>query len=45
VLDKSQELDSKMWWWNKVDYKKEVERLKVWWRNRIAYLDEEINKL
>jgi spore coat protein CotH len=42
-LEKSHEANDKIWWWNKVDYPKEIMRLKEWWRNRIAYLHREIN--
>jgi spore coat protein CotH len=42
-LEKSYQANAKVWWWNKVDYPKEIARLKEWWRNRIAYLQREIN--
>jgi spore coat protein CotH len=44
LLEKSVQANAKIQWWNKVDYPKEIERLKTWWRNRIEYLDTEINK-
>ncbi|MDR0877120.1 MAG: CotH kinase family protein [Treponema sp.] len=43
-LEKSHKINFKVWWWNKVDYKKEIERMKSWWRNRIEYLNKEINE-
>jgi spore coat protein CotH len=44
LLEKSAQANSKVWWWNKVDYPKEIERLKAWWRARIDYLNTEINR-
>jgi hypothetical protein len=43
LLDKSQELNFRVWTWKKTNYKKEIERMKAWWRNRIEYLNTEIN--
>jgi hypothetical protein len=43
LLEKTVEANSKVWWWNKVDYKKETERLKAGWKERIGYLNTEIN--
>jgi spore coat protein CotH len=43
LLGKSQEANSKVWWWKKVDYAKEIERMKQWWKDRTAYLHTEIN--
>jgi spore coat protein CotH len=43
MLGASQELNSKVWWWNKVDYKEEIDRMKVWWKTRVEYLTTEIN--
>jgi spore coat protein CotH len=42
-LEKSRRANDTVWWWNKVDYPKEIARLKEWWRNRISYLNGEIN--
>jgi spore coat protein CotH len=44
LLEKSRYTDSKVYWWNAVDYKEEIERMKGWWRKRIEYLDREINQ-
>jgi hypothetical protein len=44
LLEKSIQTNSKVWWWNKVDYQKEIERMKTWWRERIDYLNTEINQ-
>lgn len=44
AMEASHEINYRVWWWNKVDYKKEIERMKIWWRNRIAYLNTEINR-
>ncbi|MDR2768084.1 MAG: CotH kinase family protein [Treponema sp.] len=44
LLEKSHKANSKVWWWNAVDYKKEIERMKDWWRRRIEYLNTEINQ-
>jgi spore coat protein CotH len=44
ALDKSQEMNYKVWWWKKVNYKDEIEKMKIWWRARIDYLNTEINK-
>jgi spore coat protein CotH len=44
LLEESAEANSKVWWWNKVDYQKEIERMKTWWRERINYLNTEINQ-
>jgi spore coat protein CotH len=43
MLEESQKLNSRIWWWKKVYYKKEIERMKAWWRNRIDCLNTEIN--
>jgi hypothetical protein len=43
LLEKSRSADSKIYWWNAVDYQNEIERMKEWWRKRIAYLNREIN--
>jgi spore coat protein CotH len=45
LLEKSRYADSKVYWWNAVDYKEEIGRMKEWWRNRIEYLNGEINQL
>jgi spore coat protein CotH len=42
-LDKSQEINFRVWTWKKTGYKKEIARMKTWWRNRIEYLNTEIN--
>jgi spore coat protein CotH len=42
-LEKSHEANDTVWWWNKVDYPKEITLLKEWWKNRISYLHKEIN--
>jgi spore coat protein CotH len=44
LLEKSRYADLKVYWWNAVDYKEEIARLKEWWRKRIAYLNREINQ-
>jgi spore coat protein CotH len=44
LLEKSVQANSKVWWWNKVDYSKEIGRLKKWWRERLNYLNVEINQ-
>jgi spore coat protein CotH len=43
ALEESQKLNFRVWWWRKVDFKEEIERLKTWWRNRVEYLNTEIN--
>jgi spore coat protein CotH len=45
LLEKSAQANSKVWWWNKVDYQKEIQRMKTWWRERIDYLNTEINEI
>jgi spore coat protein CotH len=42
-LEKSHRANDVVWWWNRVNYSKEIARLKEWWRKRIAYLHGEIN--
>jgi hypothetical protein len=44
LLEKSARVNSKVWWWKKVDYPAEIERMKTWWKNRVEYLNEEINR-
>jgi spore coat protein CotH len=44
LLEKSHRANSKVWWWNAVDYHQEIERMKDWWRRRIEYLNTEINR-
>ncbi|MDR1277938.1 MAG: CotH kinase family protein [Treponema sp.] len=44
ALEKSYRSNSKVWWWQKVDYPVEIERMKTWWKNRAAYLNREINR-
>jgi hypothetical protein len=44
LLEKSRYTDSKVYWRNAANYKKEIERMKVWWRKRIEYLNREINQ-
>jgi spore coat protein CotH len=42
-LEKSHRTNGAVWWWNRVDYPKEIARLKEWWQKRTAYLHREIN--
>jgi spore coat protein CotH len=42
-LEKSYRANVAVWKWKKVNYPKEIARLKEWWTNRIAYLHREIN--
>jgi spore coat protein CotH len=42
-LEKSHQANDTVWWWNKVDYPKEITLLKEWWKKRISYLHAEIN--
>jgi spore coat protein CotH len=39
-LYESQKMNSRVWWWKKIDYKKELERMKTWWRSRVEYLNQ-----
>jgi hypothetical protein len=43
MLEASQKLNSRIWWWRRVDYKEEIEHMKTWWRKRMEYLNTEIN--
>jgi hypothetical protein len=43
MLEASQKLNARVWWWKNVNYKEEIERMKTWWSNRVAYLNTEIN--
>jgi spore coat protein CotH len=42
-LEKSHKSNDAVWWWNRVNYPKEIARLKEWWVKRIAFLHREIN--
>ncbi|QQO09623.1 CotH kinase family protein [Breznakiella homolactica] len=44
MLEKSSDLNSKVWWWNKVNYLEEIGKMKTWWKNRVEYLNTEINQ-
>ncbi|MDR1390214.1 MAG: CotH kinase family protein [Treponema sp.] len=44
MLEASQKLNSRVWWWKRVNYKKEIERMKAWWKKRVEYLNDEINR-
>ncbi|MDR1388504.1 MAG: CotH kinase family protein [Treponema sp.] len=43
LLEKSHETNFKVWWWNREDYQKEMEKMTTWYTNRVEYLNQRIN--